>query len=78
RTSLLIQLRTSRTAKATITVKRGKKTVRRFKIAHTGTKNVRRKLRARGTHLRRGTYKVTIAVVRGKSRQTATRVTHKI
>jgi hypothetical protein len=78
RTSLLIQLRTSRSARATITVKRGKKTVRRFKIAHTGKKNVRRKLRARGAHLRRGTYKVTIAVAAGKSRQTATLVTHKL
>jgi hypothetical protein len=69
RTSLGIRFRTLRSGRATITVKRGKRTIRRFKVAWKGKTTVRRKLRARG--LRRGRYRVTVAARSGRTRQTA-------
>jgi hypothetical protein len=76
RTSLGIRFRTLRSGRATITVKRGKRTIRRFKVAWTGKATVRRKLRARG--VRRGRYRVTVAARSGRARQTATLFAHRI
>jgi hypothetical protein len=67
-TSLLISFRTNRTGKATVTVRRGSRVVKRYKMSWKGAKTVRRRLHA--LHLKRGSYSVTVAARAGKSRQT--------
>jgi hypothetical protein len=70
RTSLRISFRTLRSGRATVTVKRRGKTVKRFKPRWKGAKTVLLKLRAR--RLPRGTYRVRIAARGGALRQKAT------
>jgi hypothetical protein len=67
-TSLLISFRTNRSGRAVVTVRRGKKVVKRYKPSWKGARTVRRRLRS--LHLRRGSYSVTVAARAGKSRQT--------
>jgi hypothetical protein len=67
-TSLLISFRTNRTGNATVTVRRGSKLVARYKTSWKGATTVRRRLRS--LHLARGSYSVTVAARRGKTRQT--------
>jgi hypothetical protein len=67
-TSLLISLRTNTTGKATVTVRRGSKTIKRYELSWKGATTVRRRLRA--LHLGRGSYSVTVAAREGKARQT--------
>jgi hypothetical protein len=70
KTSLGIRLRTLAKGRATVTVKRGKRRVKRFTLSWKHRATILRKLRARGH--RRGTYKVTVAARSGKVRQTVT------
>jgi hypothetical protein len=67
-TSLLISFRTIRSGKATVTVKRGSRVIKRYKPSWKRAKTVRFRLPARG--LRRGTYSVTVAGRAGSTRQT--------
>jgi hypothetical protein len=68
--SLGIRFNTSRTGKATITVRRAGHVVKRMKVRWSGRRTVRRKLHSR--RLRRGSYVVTIAGSAGKTRQKVT------
>ena len=68
--SLLISFRTNRAGKATVTVKRGSKVVKRYKTSWKRATTVRRRLRS--LHLKRGNYRVTVAARAGKTRQTVT------
>jgi hypothetical protein len=78
RTSLAIDFRTIRRGRVTIVVKRGSKTVRRFKVARTGTKTLQRKIVVRRRHVPRGRYTVTITAAAGSVREKATLVARRI
>jgi hypothetical protein len=76
RTSLGIRLYPRQTGRATITVKRGKKTIKRFKVTLNGGAKILRKVRAK--HLARGNYVVTVVATSGRTRQTAKLVSKRI
>jgi hypothetical protein len=78
RTSLAIDFRTIRSARVTITIKRGSKTVRRFKVARSGRKTLQRKLSVRHGRVLPGNYVVTISAVAGRVKQKATLVARRI
>jgi hypothetical protein len=70
RGSLLISFRTNRAGRATVTVKRGAKLIKRYRPRWKRATTIRRRLRS--LHLKRGNYRVTVAARRGKARQTVT------
>jgi hypothetical protein len=76
RSPLAVSLRTRRSGRATVTVTRSSKRIRRFTARWSGVKTVVRKLKAR--RLPRGTYRVTIAARSGSVNQTATLYARKI
>jgi hypothetical protein len=76
RTSLAFALKTLTSGSATVTIKRGKKTIKRFKYAKTGTKTIRGKLRA--ATAKRGVYTVTIVASAGGVREQAVLVARRI
>jgi hypothetical protein len=77
RRSLGISYRLNSAARVSLTVKRGKRVVKRYKAASRKPKTTYRlRLRARG--LAAGDYKVTISVVRGKSTVRSTLVSRRL
>jgi hypothetical protein len=69
RTSLLVSFRTLTSGRVTVTVKRGRRTVRRFRVARSGTHTLRRKIRA--LSVPRGAYTIMISASAGGVRETA-------
>ena len=77
RTPLRIAYRVATTARAKVTVLRGKKAVKRFKARTVAPKRTHR-LKLGSKRLRRGSYKVRITVGRGAGRVVSTLVSRRL
>jgi hypothetical protein len=75
-TSLGTAIRLTRSGSVTITIRRGKKLIKRFSIKHAGAKTRRVGLKA--GHLPRGDYRVTIAATAASLRQSVVLTSRKL
>jgi hypothetical protein len=75
-TSLGTAIRLTRSGSVTITIRRGKKLIKRFSIKHAGAKT--RRVRLKAGHLPRGDYRVTIAATAASLRQSVVLTSRKL